>query len=154
MTRRNSRRDNPVNIRHALELCVNHAKSKHNLGVERIVDLMGESSTSTVYKWLESGRMPVMKLRAFENVCDVDYVTHYLAHSAGYLLLKVPTGRKAEHRDLNELSQFVHEALGLLCNFYDSHEGADETMAALTQLMEDLAFQRGNIEKFKQPELL
>jgi hypothetical protein len=137
-----------------MELCVNHAKTKRNLSVDQIVDRMGESSTSTVYKWLESGRMPVVKLRSFEHVCGVDDVTHYLAHSAGYLLLKVPTGRNAEHRELNELSQFVHEVLGSLLGFYDGHEDADETMQALTRLMEDLAFQRGNIEKHQQPELL
>jgi hypothetical protein len=115
---------------------------------------MAEASHFTLYKWLESGRMPALKIRAFENACGADYMTQYLAHSAGYLLVKVPTGRQAKHRELNELSKFAHEVLGLLLEFYDSQEGLDEAVQAVTQLMEELAFQRGNIEKFKQPELL
>lgn len=97
--------------------------------------------------------MPAVKIRPFEHACGADFVTQYQAHSAGYLLVKMPTGRKSEHRDLNELGRFTHEALGLVIEFYTSHEGADEAKHALSQLMEDLAFQRGNIDKHKQPEL-
>lgn len=153
MARRNSLRGNPISVRHAMELCVHHAKVKRNLNVDRIVDLMGESSTSTVYKWLESGRMPVVKLRAFEHVCGADYVTRYLAHSNNKLLLDMPTGRKAEHRELNELSMTAHQVIGMLIGFYDGQQTADETIGALTMLMEDLAHQHGNVAKHQQPEL-
>lgn len=150
----NWKRVQPHSLRHGSELCVRHASDQHNKSVEQVADEMAEASHFTLYKWLESGRMPAIKIRAFEKACGADFVTQYLAHSAGYLLVKVPTGRKAEHRELNDLSRFVHEVLGMLLEFYDSHEGADEAMQAVTQLMEDLAFQRGNIEKHKQPELL
>lgn len=154
MARKNSLRENPISVRHAMELCVNHAKAKRNLSVERIVDLMGESSTSTVYKWLESGRMPVVKLRAFEHVCGADYVTRYLAHSNNKLLIDMPSGRGAEHRELNELSVAAHQVIGMLIGFYDGQQSADETVGALTSLIEDLAHQRGNVAKHQQPELL
>lgn len=150
----NWKRVQPHSLRHGSELCVRHAGERLNKGVEQIADIMGEASHWSLYKWMESGRMPAIKIRSFENACGADFMTQYLAHSAGYLLVKVPTGRKAEHRDLNELSRFTHEVMAMLLEFYDSHEGAEEAMQALTQLMEDLAFQRGNIEKHKQPELL
>ena len=153
MTRRNSLRGNPISVRHAMELCVNHAKTKRNLNVDRIVDLMGETSTSTVYKWLESGRMPVVKLRAFEHVCGADYVTRYLAHSNNKLLVDIPTGRGAEHRELHELSMTAHQVIGMLMGFYDGQQSTDETVGALTSLIEDLAHQRGNVAKHQQPEL-
>ncbi|WP_027853361.1 hypothetical protein [Marinobacterium litorale] len=152
--RKNWSREQPISLRHGSELCIGHAHDRMNRSVEQIADLMGEASHFTLYKWMESGRMPAVKIRAFEHACGADFVTQYLAHSAGYLLVKVPTGRKAEHRELNELSLFAHEVLGLLIQFYDSHEGADEAVLAVTRLMEDLAFQRGNIEKHQQPELL
>ena len=154
MPRKNSHRVNPISVRHAMELCVNHAKAQRNLSVDRIVDLMGESSTSTVYKWLESGRMPVVKVRGFEHVCGVDYVTRYLAHSNNKLLLDMPTGRKAEHRELNELSLAAHQVIAMLIGFYDNEQTADETIAAIKVLMEDLAHQHGNVAKHQQPELL
>ncbi|MGB0732458.1 MAG: hypothetical protein ACPGPF_01795, partial [Pontibacterium sp.] len=153
MQYKNSLKSNPISVRHALELSVNHAKAKHNLSVDRIADLMGEASTSTVYKWLESGRMPVLKVRAFENVCGVDYVTRYLAHSNNKLIIDMPTGRKAQNKELNDLSVAAHQALGMLIGFYDGHATADETINALTVLMEDIAHQHGNVAKHQQPEL-
>ena len=153
MARSHWKRKRPTSIRHAMELCVGHARDVLNRSVEQIADLMGLPSHFTLYKWLESGRMPAIMIRPFEHACGMDFVTQYQAYSGGYLLVKVPTGRKAEHRDLNELGRFTHEALGLVIEFYESHEGAEEAKQALSQLMEDLAFQRGNIEKHKQPEL-
>lgn len=150
----NWKRVQPHSLRHGSELCVRHAGDRMNRSVEQIAEIMAEASHFTLYKWLESGRMPALKIRAFEHACGADYMTQYLAHSAGYLLVKVPTGRQAEHRELNELSKFAHEVLGLLLEFYDSQEKPEEAVQAVTRLMEDLAFQRGNIEKFKQPELL
>lgn len=152
--RKNWSKEQPISLRHGSELCIGHARDRLNRSVDQIADLMGEASHFTVYKWLESGRIPAVKIRAFENACGANFVTQYLAHSAGYLLVKVPTGRKAEHRELNELSLFTHEVLALLLKFYDSNEGAEETAGAVTRLMEDLAFQRGNIEKHQQPELM
>lgn len=141
-------------LRHAMELCVTHAKEVHHRSVERIAEMMGEESHWTLYKWMENGRMPASKITAFEHACGIDFVTQYQASSAGYLLVKVPTGKKATHKELNELSQFTHATLGELLAFYDSHEGGDSVKQAINQLIEDLSFQRGNIEKFMQPELL
>jgi hypothetical protein len=154
MARTHWKRKRATNMRHAMELCVAHARDVLNRSVEQIAELMGEASHWNLYKWMESGRMPAVKIRPFEHACGVDFITQYQAHSAGYLLVKVPTGRKAEHRDLHELSGFTHEVMGMLLDFYDSYEGAEEARLAVTALMEDLAHQRGNIDKHMQPELL
>lgn len=150
----NWNRKQPISIRNGAELCIGHARDQMNRSVEQISDLMGEASHFTLYKWMESGRMPAIKIRAFENACGADFMTQYLAHSAGYLLVKIPTGRKAQHRELNELSMYVHEVLAMLIQFHENHKDGDEARDALTSLMEDLAFQRGNIEKHHQPELM
>jgi hypothetical protein len=144
----------PTSLRHAYELSIHHAREKLNRSVEQIADLMGEASHFTLYKWLASGRMPVAKIRAFEHACGIDYVTRYLAHGAGYLVFKMPTGRKAKHRELNELSRFAHEVLAMLIDFQESPANAASVAAAITGLMEDLAHQKGNVEKHHQPELL
>lgn len=143
-----------TSVRHGMELDVAHGQAVHGLSVARIADLIGMSSHFTLYKQMENGRLPAVLIPAFEHACGSNFLLQYLAHSAGFLLVKVPTGRKAEHRELNELSRFAHEVLALLIQFYDSQEGVDEAFHAVTRLMEDLAFQRGNIEKYQQPELL
>ncbi len=154
MAKAHWKRKRARSLRHGMELCIAYAKDTHNRSVEIIADMMGEESHWTLYKWMESGRMPAIKIRAFEHACGSDYVTQWLAHSAGYLAVKIPTGRKAAHKELNELAQFTHATLGELLAFYDNHDGADDVKQALTVLIEDLAYQRGNIEKYQQPELL
>jgi hypothetical protein len=136
-----------------MELCVQHALEKRNLSVDGIADLMGESNKWTLYKWIENGRIPAIKIRPFEHACGVDFVTEYLAHSANKLVLGMPTGRRAEHREVNELGAFMAATQTLIYKYLDGESKADETAGAITKLMEDLAFQRGNIEKGTQPEL-
>ena len=153
MARRNWNREHPISLRHAMELCVQFAKEKQNQSVERIADLMGEASHYTLYKWMESGRMPAIKIRPFEHACGIDFVTRYLAHSNNKLILPMPTGRKAQHRDLVTLNLTANETVGMILRFQDGERTAEETITAITTLMEDLAHQRGNVKKHQQPDL-
>ncbi|MBU2967089.1 hypothetical protein Q4508_12430 [Amphritea sp. 2_MG-2023] len=141
-------------IPHAMELCVEYARSKQNRSVEHLAELMGEASHNTLYKWLATGRMPAIKVRAFEMACGIDYVSQYLAHSANKLIVEMPTGRKAEHRQLNELSSYSNKVIAMLIDFYEDRSEQEEVLDAITVLIEDLAHQRGNIERYQQPELL
>jgi len=143
----------PTSLRHALELCVEHAKEKKNRSVEQIADLIGEESHYTLYKWLANGRMPAIKVRPFEHCCGIDFVTQWLAHSNGKLLIQMPTGKHAQHKDIAALTMAMSEASALLLQFYEGAATGEATVATLTMVMEDLAFARGNIEKEAQPEL-
>jgi hypothetical protein len=153
MAKRNWKRIYPTSLRHALELCVEHAKEKKNRSVEQIAELIGEESHFTLYKWLANGRMPTIKIRPFENVCGIDFVTQWLAHSNNKLLIPVPTGKLAEHTDIARLTLAMQETSGLLLQFYEGDATSEATIATITMLMEDLAFARGNIEKHDNPEL-
>ena len=153
MAKKNWKRVYPTSLRNALELCVEHAKERKNLSVERIADLMGEESHYTLYKWIDSGRMPAIKIRPFEHVCGIDFVTQYLAHSNNKLLVEIPTGKNANATDIATLSMAMQETSSILLQFYAGHATADAAIATLTLLMEDLAHARGNIQKNEQPEL-
>lgn len=153
MARRNWKRLQANSIPHAMELCLQYGRETQNLSVERIADLMGEASHFTLYKWLESGRMPAIKIRPYEHACGIDFVTRYLAHSNNKLILPMPSGRKAEHRELVKLNVAANETLGMILKFQDGEQTAEETVTAITVLMEDLAHQRGNVEKHRQPDL-
>lgn len=153
MSRRNWKKVAPTSLRQAMELCKEFALHKKNLSVERIAELMGMASHWTLYKWIAEGDMPVHMIRPFEHVCGIDLVTEYLAHSANKLVLPMPSGRRAEHREINELSLFMNETVQLLYLHREGGKSAEDTIGALTQLMESLAYQRGNVEKEQQPEL-
>lgn len=153
MKRRDWKRLRPTNFSHAMELCLDHARAAHNRSVDRVAELMGLPNKWVIYKWMESGRMPGNLIPAFENVCGIGYVTQWLAQAAHKLLIDIPTGRNATAKDIHELQAVAHDAVGLLIRFYQSQASADETLAALNDLMRDLAWHRINVEKFAQPEL-
>lgn len=154
MARRNWKHERAISLRRGMELNVLHAREKLNRSVDRIADLMGMASHFTLYKYLESGRMPAVLIPAFENACGSHFVTQYLAHSAGRMLVEVPTGHKSTHRELNEVSAYANQVLGMLIDFYEGRCEQEDIESALTGLIEDLAHQRGNVAKHHQPELM
>ena len=153
MPRRNWKRVTVTSLRHAMELCLEHAREKHNHNVDRIADLMGLANKWNLYKWLESGRMPASLIRPFESACGIMLVTRYLAHSSDFLIIEIPTGRKATAKQINALQGSLNEAFGHLIRFVEGESSAEETAASLVSAMEDLAFHKRNVEKANQPEL-
>ena len=154
MARRNWKKERAISLRRGMELNVLHAREKLNRSVDRIADLMGMPSHFTLYKYMDSGRMPAVLIPAFENACGAHFVTQYLATSANRMLVEIPTGRRASHKELNEVSAYTNQVMGMLIDFYEGRSDQEEVEGALTTLIEDLAHQRGNVAKHQQPELL
>ena len=153
MARRNWNRVSPCSLRQSMELCMEFARERHNRSVDRIADLMGLANKWVLYKWLESGRMPAILIRPFEAACGIDLVTRYIGHSANKMLIEIPTGRKVTATDLNELQSSFAGAVSLLVEFYERKSGSDEALAALTGLLEDVAWHRKNVQEHLQPGL-
>ena len=153
MARRSWKRMAPTSLREAMELCLEYGRAKRNLSVDRVADLMGLSSKWTLYKWLENGRMPAVLIRPFEHACGATFVTQYIATSAHKLLVDIPSGRRAGHDDVLALQTGFNEAVNLLARFYEGSASADETMAALTKTMTEIAVHRENVSKAMEPEL-
>ncbi|MCU8084256.1 hypothetical protein [Shewanella sp. SM23] len=65
--RRNWEKVRANNLRHLMALCLEFAREKQNLSVDRVADLMGLPSKWTLYKWLENGRIPAVLIRPFEH---------------------------------------------------------------------------------------
>ena len=152
MARRNWKRVQPTSLRHAMELCKDKAIAD-GLSVERIADHTFLSDHWTLYKWISSGRMPASYIRAFEGACGADFITRWLAASAGKLLIDIPTGRNASATDMQALQEMLNTAVGQLLQFYGGKAEANDTLCAIQQAMEALAWHRGNVEKHAQPEL-
>jgi hypothetical protein len=150
---RNWKRVAATSLPHAMELCIEFAREKHNRSVERIADLMGCANKFTLYKWIESGKIPAVSIRPFEHACGCDFVTRYLAHSASKLLLDIPVGRCAGVEDLQRLTGSCNAAVGVLIQFYAGRIDAESAITAVTIAMEDLAWHRINASKVHAPEL-
>ena len=152
MTRINWKNRQPTSLRNAIELCLQHAKVKHNRGVERVSDMMGLGSHYSLYKWSANGRLPTILIRPFEIACGIDFITKYIGHSAHKLLIDIPTGRKVTSKDIHSLQAACTNTIGVLLRFHDGEADADEVQSALYETMEALAYHRGVVERHTQPD--
>lgn len=153
MSRRNWKKVRANSLRHAMELCLEFAREKQNLSVDRVADLMGLPSKWTLYKWLENGRIPAVLIRPFEHACGADFMTLYLAASSNRLVIDIPSGRKATNGEVNELQGSFSEAMGLLIRFYQGQSAATDTISSLNVLMSGIAWHSENVRKAESPEL-
>lgn len=150
---RDWKRLQPTSLRNALELCKEHARARLNRSVERVADEMGITDHWTVYKWLQTGRIPANLVRPYEAACGIDYVTRWIAASAGKMLVEMPTGRRLQSTDVVSLHNGFGAALQLLTDFYVNKADASHTLAALTAHLDQVAWHRANVAKFAEPEL-
>lgn len=137
-----------------MELCLAYARDVGHLSVERVADRMGLASHWTLYKWMESGRLPAILIRPFEGACcGADYVTRWIAASDHQLLVKIPTGRAAEQCDTAELQVVLAEASRLLIRFYQQGGDPGATLDAVRDAIAGLGFHHANVERALSPEL-
>jgi hypothetical protein len=153
MSRTNWKAWRPASLNEAIEGCAKFALEKHNRSIDRIADLMGAPSKWTLYKWMHAATLPANRIRAFEHACGATFVTQYIAVSARKLLIDFPTGRCAGTSDINAVNRACTDAVTALLDFADGKRTADETHNALTHAIEQLAFERANVERHNQPEL-
>jgi len=152
MTSRNWKHP-PQSLPQAMAACLKHGQEKHRRSVERIAGLMGLSNPWTIYKWVESGRIPAIMIGAFEHACGADHVTRYLAHAGHRLIIDIPTGRALAAADLQAVQAATHAALGALIDFAAGNAIPSQVIEAVTGAMEQLAWHRENARKADQPEL-
>jgi hypothetical protein len=153
VTQRNWKRLRPTSLRHAMELCLEHAREKHRRSVDRVADLMGLGNKWALYKWMESGRMPAILIRPFEHACGIDYCTQYLAYSAHKLLIDIPAGRAVTELEIADLQASLTDAARALMSYHAGKRDAEATLAALTHAMSGLAWHRANVAQTSEPEL-
>ena len=145
----------PTSLRHAMELCKDHARERLNKSMERVADDMGVSDHYALYKWIQSGRMPANLVRPFELACGINFVTRWYAASEGFLLVEIPTGRQAQPTDMVELNSGFAQALQLLTDFYSGGPKAcpTTTLEALRNHLEQVAYHQRNVAAYTAPEL-
>jgi hypothetical protein len=153
MAKRNWKREQPKSLRHATDLCMDYAREKYNRSADHIAELMGEVNKWTFYKWIETGNMPLRKLKTFEHACGVDFVSRWLVISGDKLVIDIPRGRHVGPDAVHTLQVALNDTVGALLDFYADKIGVEQTTAMLQTAMEQLAWHKLNVEKAHQPEL-
>ncbi len=153
MRKRNWASYRPNSLAEAIEACVDYARERHQMSVDRIADDMGVASKWTLYKWIEGASIPARLIRPFEVACRADFVTRHLAASARKLLIDMPVGRKAAPGDIHAVQDACNAAIGALLAFAAGAEDAPTTVATVTTALERLARERAEVERHAQPEL-
>lgn len=110
MTRRDWKRFRPNSLLAALRGCKEFALERKRLSIERIADLMGVTHDS-LYKWLATGRMPLVLLPTYELACGCNFASVWLAAQAGKMVIDIPTGRHTAETDLVALNSGFSAAL-------------------------------------------
>jgi hypothetical protein len=78
----------------AVNACLTHAKSDLFRSIADVASAMPTNpKLDTVYKWLQTGRLPLAEIPAFEQACGANHVSEYLASCGGYLLIKAPVAQ-------------------------------------------------------------
>ncbi|PPD36772.1 MAG: hypothetical protein CTY18_03020 [Methylomonas sp.] len=152
MSKLDWRKVRPLDLRDAMEWCTKYARAKHNYSVDNIADLMGVNKW-TLYKWIADADMPARLIKPFEHVCGVNYVSKWLVESAGKMVVDIPKGKKCGVNDLQRLQASYHDSVGELIRFYDGGADVEKTLSAIQAALEQTAWHRSNVQKYRQPEL-
>lgn len=143
----------PTSLSEAMELSIEFAAEKNRRPVKVIADLMGVE-VKTLYRWLADTSMPLNRIRQFENFSGASFISEYLCLAQGdKVVVAIPAGKRAGVMELSELQCTFAEAVALLARFYQDGSGLDETVAALTGTLSQIAYQRSNVAKSAAPEL-
>jgi len=141
----------PRNIYEAAEWTAEFGRQHNQMSRERLCDHFG-NELSTTGKWISQANLPMKRIIAFEQLCGINFVSQYLNLAQGYITVKIPTGSRAEHKDLTELQIFMTEIGALLIKGYDGRENPEDVKNGIQTLIADLAFHQKNIVKTTQAQ--
>jgi hypothetical protein len=148
---RNWRRLRPSSLQHAFELCTDHAEQIRR-PAKVMADLMGVP-LSTYYRWISECDMPSIRIRQFETLCGIHFVSDYLTIANGdRLVIDMPTGKVAGDKSVAELQVATSRALTVLIECYSGAADAGEARQLLDEALANWGY-RGtqNMAELKAP---
>lgn len=129
----------------AMNACVTHAADHYGINITDIANLTGVNKW-TLFKWLESGRMPVTELKKFEDICHARFVTRHLADHAGMLLVSRPKGLETPEATLLTANKAMADALSAVSACIGGQIGVKPAIKAIDAAMEVLAVLRRQVD--------
>lgn len=151
--KKNIKNAKATSLDEAIALTKQYAK-EHRQPSKVMADLMGVE-LKTYYRWLLDATMPLNRVPQFERLAGCHFISEYLCVMHGSkVVIDIPRGRRGRPADVARVQGRVAEAIHLLIRFYEEGVGEDEAVAALTETLSVLAFQRENVLKMETPELM
>lgn len=142
----------PNNLHEALTGLHEYGHIHKNLSMTRIAEGISQPNPYQLYKWFANGRLPTVFIRPLEETCGIPLITRYLCQSAGLMAIPIPKGTTTTVKEINELSLLTSQTIALMMKYAEGEAKADETLHAITEVMQGFAWQRNNIAKHAQPD--
>lgn len=132
----------------AIDACLAHAKTELFRGIADVADAMETKPTrDAVYKWVQSGRMPLVEVAAFERACGASSISRHLAAAGGNLLIKESVAAGLPQLDFARVQCQVAKAMFATASALVDPTQAQQAMQTLSQAMDGLATVRHQISK-------
>lgn len=125
-----------------VQSCIDQAWQNHGRDIGDIARIMGIEPNWAVYKWAETGRLPLPEIRRFEEACETNLITRYLAESAGCFLIEPPKQPLSQERSLLVFQKHFISALAALTDLSEAKADIKPAVKALTALIEQAMLQR------------
>lgn len=152
MSKLNWRNVRPLDLRDAMDWCIKYAKAKHNRSVDNIAEIIGVNKW-TLYKWIADCDMPSRLIWNFEFACGCNYITRYMVERTGKMVVEIPKGKACGAPDIQRLQETYHLVVGELMKFYGDQTNIDQALQAIQSALEQTAWHRSNVQKYRQSEL-
>lgn len=131
----------------AITACLENARTELLRNTGEVADAMAGPTRDAVYKWSQSGRMPIVEVPAFERACGAFFVSKQLAASSGHLIVKAPTEAGPGQLDFARLQFQVSKAMLACAAAHVAKSQEQEAARSITHAIEALVAMRTQLER-------
>lgn len=121
------------------------------MSAERIADALGVS-VWCLYKWLETGRMPINVIPAYERACGSHYVTEALAKASQAVVVDYPAGRRPTAEELHAFQGKLIAAMGVLIDLESGSATAEQADEVIWAAIQAMMCQTLNVQAMADPQ--
>jgi hypothetical protein len=130
----------PDDLMAAVQACLSHAKSDLYRNIGDVADAMDTKPTrEAVYKWVQTGRLPLAEIPAFERACASSHISKYIAACGGYLIVRAPVADGLPQLEFARIQCQVAKAILATSTALVDAGQAPDAVNALTVAINSLA---------------
>jgi hypothetical protein len=128
----------------AINDCLKHAEEHFGMTTKDIAQTMNVNMW-TLFKWLESGKLPLNEINKFEAACHARYITRYLADASGLILVTKPRNMEAPENALVAINKASSNAISAIAEYIGGTKNKQGTTKAIDAAIEVLVWQRSRL---------
>jgi hypothetical protein len=127
-----------------INACLKHAEEHYGMTVKDIAQVMNVKMW-TLFKWLESGRLPLAEVDKFEAACHARYITRHLADTAGLILVTKPRQMETPENALVTINSASANAISAIAAYIGGAKNKQGTAKAIDAAIEALVWQKSRL---------